>query len=334
MFDYRASWISINHQDGDGGQFELFRKGEWLTKEMSNHDNNAVGMTTVYHNTVALQNWCPKGTPNLNWFEGGEWANGSQWMEGMDAGDPSTLFSTSPGHVYVTSSLTNLFNRPDVWDSNNAATDVTQATRSIVWLTNDFVVIYDRATTLHSGLFKQVHFSLVNPPVITGNVATETMPDNQRLFIQTLLPLAPALSDFNGAANLKPIAQLEPTQYIYQVADPSLPTDTRFLHVLQGADPGAPMVPATYLQSTESTAFDGAVFGSAAVYFPVSSTAPFAGTTISAPTGVHTLLVTGLAPAASYGVSIQSGSSGHTVTIAASGVGAITDAGGVLDFSF
>jgi hypothetical protein len=29
------------------GQFELFRKGEWLTKTMSNYDNNLVGMTTV-----------------------------------------------------------------------------------------------------------------------------------------------------------------------------------------------------------------------------------------------------------------------------------------------
>ena len=52
MFDYRASWISINHQDGNGGQFELFRNGEWLTKEMSNYDNNGVGMTTYYHNTL------------------------------------------------------------------------------------------------------------------------------------------------------------------------------------------------------------------------------------------------------------------------------------------
>jgi hypothetical protein len=58
MFDYRASWESINHQDGDGGQFELYRNGEWLTKEMSNYDNNTLGQTTVYHNTLALQNHC------------------------------------------------------------------------------------------------------------------------------------------------------------------------------------------------------------------------------------------------------------------------------------
>ncbi len=334
MFDYRASWISINHQDGDGGQFELFRKGEWLTKEMSNYDNNLVGMTTVYHNTLALQNWCPNGTPDLNWFETGEWANGSQWMEGMDAGDPTTLFSTGSGYVYASSNLTNLFNRPDIWDSTLSAVDVTQATRSIMWLNNDYVVIYDRATTNHSGLFKQVHFSLVNPPVISGNVATETMPDNQQLFIQTLLPLAPALSSFNGAVNLNPIADLEPIQYIYQVADPSLPSDTRFLHVLQGADPGAPMAPATYLQSTNGTAFDGAVFSTMAVYFPVSATAQFTGTTLTAPAGVHTLLVTGLTPNASYAVSIVPNGSANVVTVATGGASATADAAGVIELAF
>jgi hypothetical protein len=203
-----------------------------------------------------------------------------------------------------------------------------------VWLNSDYVVIYDRATTLHSGLFKQIHFSLVNPPVISGNVATETMPDNQQLFIQTLLPLAPALSSFDGAVNLNPIAELEPTRYIYQVADPALPSDTRFLHVLQGADPGAAMAPATYQQSTSGTAFDGAVFGSAAVYFPVSATAPFGGTTLTAPAGVHTLLVTGLAPGTSYGVSIQPNGSGKVVTVATSGAVSTTDAAGVMELSF
>ncbi len=164
MFDYRASWISINHQDGDGGQFELFRNGEWLTKEMSNYDNNCLGMTTVYHNTLALQNWCPDGTPDLQWYEAGEWANGSQWMEGIDAGDPATLFSTGPGYVYATSDLTNLFNRLDIWSPNTGATDIIQATRSIVWLNNDYIVVYDRATSRHTGLFKRFNLSLVNKP--------------------------------------------------------------------------------------------------------------------------------------------------------------------------
>lgn len=128
MFDYRASWISINHQDGDGGQFELYRKGEWLTKGMASYDNNGVGMTTPYHNTLAIQNRSANGTPNLAWFESGIWANGSQWMEGENAGDPSTVFSTGANYAYASSNLANLYNKPDIWAPNLGATDVTQAT--------------------------------------------------------------------------------------------------------------------------------------------------------------------------------------------------------------
>ncbi len=335
MFDYRASWISINHQDGNGGQFELYRKGEWLTKEMSNYDNNLVGMTTVYHNTLALQNWCVNGTPgNLQWYETGEWANGSQWMEGMDAGDPTTVFSTGPGYVYAASNLTNLLNRPDFWSPNDAANSITQATRSIVWFNNDYVVIYDRATSANAGLFKRFNLSLVTDPAINDNVATETMADGQQLFIQTLLPLKPSTSAVDGAVNLNPIADLEPTRYIFTVEDPTLPVDTRFLHVLQGADPGAAMYAATYLQSTSGAAFDGAAFAGAAIYFPVSGSGSFTGTTLPDPAGVHSMLVTGLSPNGTYTVSVQSGVNGTVVSITPGNTGSTADGAGVLRLTF
>ena len=336
MFDYRASWISINHQDGDGGQFEFYRNGEWLTKEMSNYDNNCLGMTTMYHNTLALQNWSPNGTPDLNWYEFGEWANGSQWMEGMDAGDPATITSTGPNYVYATSDLTNLFNRYiDIWSPNTGANDITRATRSIIWLDNDYIVVYDRATSLHAGLFKRFNLCLVNDPAITGNVAIETMDSGQQLFVQTLLPLYPQTTAAYDVGNLNPVAQLEPTQYILTVEDPSMPSDVRFLHVLQGADPGVAMTPAVYLRSTSGTAFDGAAFGGSAVYFPVSANGTFTGTTLSAPAGVNTLFVAGLAAQTSYVVSIQSsGGGGNVVSIIAGSPGTMSDGAGVLMLTF
>ena len=67
MFDYRASWLSINHQDGNSGQFELFRKGEWLTKELSNYDNNGLGMTTYYHNTLGCRTPAPIAPTRPRW---------------------------------------------------------------------------------------------------------------------------------------------------------------------------------------------------------------------------------------------------------------------------
>jgi hypothetical protein len=328
MFNYRASWISINHQLGDAGMFELYRKGEWLTKEMSNYDNNAVGLTTVYHNTLALQNWSAAGTPSLQWYENGEWANGSQWMLGLSAGDPTTVTSSGPGYLQAASDLTKLYNRPNFWTPSAGATDITQAARSIVWLNNDYIVVYDRATSIHSGLFKRFHLSLVTNPAINGNTATETLASGQQLFVQSLLPLNATMTARYAAGDLNPIAELEPTQYVMTVQDPSNPTDTRFLHVLQGADPGAAMAPATYVQSTSGTAFDGAVFGSTVVYFPVN--ASNASISASLPVGsAHTALITGLTPGGTYDVSV----SGGVLTIAA-GTGSTADAGGVLRVTF
>ena len=332
MFDYRASWESINHQDGDGGQFELYRNGEWLTKEMSNYDNNALGQTTAYHNTLALQNHCtcPGGQPaNLQWYEAGEWANGSQWILGLNAGDPTTFSSNGPGYVYAYSNLTKLYNRPDIWSPQDAANDITLATRSILWLNNDFIVVYDRATSMTAGLFKRFNLSLVTNPVINGNVATETTPNGQHLFVQTLLPLNPTESATYAVNNLNAIAQLEPTQYIFTVEDAAHPTDTRFLHVLQGADPSAAMAQATYAKSRAGTAFDGAVFSTVAAYFPQSATAAFAGTILPVPNGVHTLYVTGLAPGGSYSVSVANGAAAVTT-----GSGSIADSAGMLALSF
>jgi hypothetical protein len=329
MFDYRASWISINHQLGDGGQFELFRDGEWLTKEMSNYDNNAVGLTTTYHNTLSLQNWCSNGTPSLSWFESGEWANGSQWILGANAGDPTTVMSTGSGYVYASSDLTNLYNRPNFWSPLSAAADIVRATRSILWLDGDYVIVYDRATSTHNGLYKRFNLSLVTKPTISGNTATQTLPSGQQLFVQTLLPGAPTISAAFAPSNLNPIAQLEPTQYIMTVEDATKPTDTRFLHVLQGADAGTTKSTATYVRSSAGTSFDGAKFANVAVFFPSSATAAFMGTTLPTPSGVQTVIVTGLTPNATYTVGIATVSATSSIVVTP-GAGAQADSAGVL----
>ena len=91
MLHWRCSWNTINHQNADGGLFQFFRKGEFLTKEFSGYDAYGYGQASWLHNTLALQNHCPAGTPqNLQWFETPLWETGSQWMLGTDAGDPLT----------------------------------------------------------------------------------------------------------------------------------------------------------------------------------------------------------------------------------------------------
>src|SRR4029077_15058429 len=134
---------------------------------------------------------------NLNWFESGEWANGSQWILGLNAGDPATAMSTGPGYVYAATKPPNLSKHPNFWTPSAGATDITQATRSILWLNNDYIVTYDRATSIHPNLFKRFNLSLVTNPVINGKVATETLASGQQLFIQTLLPQSATASPMN-----------------------------------------------------------------------------------------------------------------------------------------
>lgn len=332
-FDYRASWESINHQHGDGGEFSFYRNGEWLTKEMTNYDNNAVGITTYYLNSLALQNWCANGTPNLNWFETGEWTNGSQWVLGLNGGDPVTVTSNGPGYTYAASDLTNLYNRPNIWTPANGAVDIKQATRSIVWLNNDFIVIYDRATSTHSGLFKTFNMSLATSPAIAGNTATETMADGQQLFVQTLLPSNATLTSRFAAGDLSPHAELDPMNYVLTVQDKSLPTDTRFLHVLQGANAGAQMIQAARLTSTTGTAFDGAVFGSSAVFFPTNVGA-VSTTSFGVPATVHTFVIAGLTSSGAYGVTTSTNGTTVTVTLTPGGSGNVADSAGLLKLSF
>ena len=175
--------------------------------------------------------------------------------------------------------------------------------------------------------------SLVTSPTISGNTSTELMPDGQELFVQTLRPLNPSITQFNGAAMLSSVADLEPTQFILQVQDPTNPSDTRFLHVLQGANANTIMAPATYLQSTAGTAFDGAQFSNVAAFFPVSSTTPFTGTTLSTPQAVGTVLVTGLTPGAGYSVIVAQTYGPSTIAINPGGP-YTADAAGVLVITF
>ncbi|MEO6323910.1 MAG: hypothetical protein ABIT01_04955, partial [Thermoanaerobaculia bacterium] len=53
-FTYKLSFNSVDHQFGDGNQFELYRKGEWLTKERTGYDLEYGGSQN--HNTIAILN--------------------------------------------------------------------------------------------------------------------------------------------------------------------------------------------------------------------------------------------------------------------------------------
>ena len=244
-----------------------------------------------------------------------------------------TLTSSGKGYIYAATDMTGLYNRPDQWNTTKSAVDITRAQRNIFWLNDDYIVVYDRATSKSSGLFKRFNLALVAHPAISGPLAKETMASGQQLFIHTLLPHHFSTSVREADTDLNPIADLEPTKYVLTVEATADPKDIRFLHVLEGADRGVSATTVTGFSSTSGTVFDGALVGSTALLFLHDDTqAPvFVQTVYSEPSTVTENLVAGLKPATGYTVTMQTSAGKVQVTIHAGGT-VKTDAAGVLVF--
>ncbi|MGO8698335.1 MAG: InlB B-repeat-containing protein [Limisphaerales bacterium] len=333
LFDFRCSWESINHQQGDANEFEFYRNGEWLTKGVANYDNNDNGQSSDYHNTLTLRNWCSNGTPHGIDWEITFWTNGSQWPLAINNGDPITYASVRTNYDFAFGDTTQLYNRPDFWSPPDAALDILHASRSILWLKPDRIVVYDRATSQTTGLFKQFNLSFPTSPAINGHVITTTTPSGQKLYITSLLPAGATITPISIEGALTTVADLEPCQYRMVIQDDNNPADERFLHVLQGADVGVQPDDATLIRSTAGTSMDGVVVGNTAVLFMVDAAMPFNGTTYTVPANVSQHFITGCAPNGIYNVTSANTASGLAVTIAPATSGAQADAAGVLAVS-
>jgi hypothetical protein len=333
FFTYHLGWSAIDHQHQSGNMFELYRKGEWLTKQWSGYGNASGG--SDFKNTLALQNDPP--SQNLDFWQVNH-AHGSQYRYVGPSGDPNLLaLSLAPGYVYALGDATRLYNLVQA-----GSTDIAEATRSIVWLKPDTIVVYDRAASQTPGRFKRFWLNLPTPPAVAGPRATALTPGGQQLVVDTLLPAGAILAVHGERPDdqgYDETAVGESMQYRLRVEAPGGPAVTRFLHVLQGLDGGAPAAAVALVQSQAGDPFAGAAVGAVAVLFPVQvghvptgtpfGGVPFTGTTYAVPGHVTTQLVTGLAPGAGYQVSQQDAGADRLVTVAPGGP-YHADAGGVL----
>jgi hypothetical protein len=229
-FTFRCGWESINHQSGDCGQFELHRKGTWLTKEWGNYANDGNGYTSLYHNVLGIQNRKVTDVPDLY---ARTYLYGSQWNNGGNDGDPSVLLSVNDNWAYALTDATNLYNHPNFYTPANNAMAVKSAVRSIAWIAPDAVVVYDRATTSQAKLFKQFNLVLLAAPKISGKIATATS-GGQKLTVQSLLPEDATITEqhfwkTDPSQEMDLVAQYEPSRDRLVIADPAMPADTRFL---------------------------------------------------------------------------------------------------------
>lgn len=314
-FTYICSWNTIGHQLGCANQFEFYRKGEWLTKELSGYATDYIGATSDYHNTLAIQNDTPA---NLYWFDGPTAARGGQWLNGSSVGDPSVLTSLGTTYTFAQGDATPLYNRWDDWNLPNRALDVLHASRSIAWIKPDSIVVYDRAQTGKSGRFKRFNLCFESNGVVSGRLVTVTSRGGQKLFVHSLLP-ANATISVTPRENVNSVAEEEPMAWRMVVEDPTQPASVRFLHALQGADAGSAPALAQAIVGASGPAYDGAVIGNTAAVFPVNLPAATRELSYSVPAGVVGHLVSGLIPLQGYAVAMITNGGAVQVSLALGG---------------
>lgn len=327
-FTYSLGWNRIDHQHGDGNNFELYRKGEWLTKERTGY-GVVSGLGYVgcsdYHNTLAIENAKP-ARPNDDWRTL-NWQCGGQWSLLNNGDGKIKVMSIKPSFAYAMGDATPLYNSND-----EGLNDVAHASRSIVWLKPDHIIVYDRAATSVAGRFKRFWLQLPKNPVITGNRATVTTAKGQKLFITTLQPQAASITADAakpGGEENDETANNEPMQYRLRVTLPSNPMEIRFLHVLQGADKSTDYDQPRLIESRFGNAYTGTVVNNTAVLFPKRLNVTFTNMSYTAPQTTLSHIITGLKPGAGYNVSFAASGVDNLVTIR-QGTVYHADDGGVL----
>jgi hypothetical protein len=314
MFTYSLTWKTIDHQGGDGNEFELNRRGEWLTKQRTGYDTT---WYSDYHNTLTIDN-TPLADGEDRYLDLAR--RGSQ-IPNVAGGDPRMVAqSTGQGYLAATGDATNLYNWPP--DGRN---EVTHASRSVVWLQPDHIVVYDRAETSTPGRFKRFWLQLPAPAEVTGNRAVTHTPGAQQLISTTLLPENATITASADEPDVGRPAVGDPMTHRLMVEAPGATAAARFLHVVQGADGAATPDDTNLIHSTAGARYDGAAVAGTAVVFPVDLSPTTDSTTLALPPGISRVLVTGLTPGAGYRV--DRNDAALTIT---RGGDTTTDSGGVL----
>ncbi len=323
-FTFHLSWLLIDHQLAEGGQFEFYRQGEWLTSARVGWDGSIepygcnIGRSD-YHNTLALQNAMPDLEPDhflLNCYQ-----HGSQWLYAASGDGKILAHSFGDGFVYALGDLTALYNSTEL-----EVNDILHASRSIIWLEPDTIVVYDRAISQTAGRFKRFWLNTPTLADVSGNQATVMTDGGQQLVVTTLLPTDAVLTAGEAEPLTGEVAIDQPMNDRLMVEAPGGPAEAYFLHTLQGLDAGAAPSDSVLVNSSEGTAFSGAAINGTLVMFPVDLDAPLTELHYAAPDGTQRQIITGLTPAATYDVSLEADG---MVTVRP-GTGFAADDGGVL----
>jgi hypothetical protein len=207
----------------------------------------------------------------------------------------------------------------------------------VVWLSPDYVVVYDRANSVVPNEFKRFNLVVMNTPTITGQSA-EIVANGQQLTVQVVMPPTAIIREqhfwtTDPSQEVNAVSALDTSYDRLIIEDPSNPLSLRLLTVLQGTDAAVVADAASPVHSVAGAAFDGVTIKNTAVMFPASIAQPATATTYTVPATVTRHLITGLTPGAGYDVTLATVSNVTTVSVVPGSTYA-ADVGGVVGIGF
>jgi hypothetical protein len=338
-----CNWIDIDHQRGNCGQTEFYRKGRWLSKAHATY-TNLVGALAMFSNSgITIGN--PDNDPHEDDYYYGVASRGAQYdTRGAGGFSSSPLFSSGPTYVHEYFDQTEEHN--DTLQNHFPASDVLHASRSLVWLKPDIVIYYDRGISRSAGMFKRDSFNFTAEPNVSGQVVRVVDSVNkEQTFLTTLLPMGSSFSASVCAYGSK-VGDCEggdvsrggdESAFLYQVTDTSVPKATAFLSVMEGTDPGGSRTPASLVEGN-GTALDGVEIGNSVVLFkkvPAGFDSGFVSSSYSVPASIVNHYISGLEPGTNYGVEahVSGGKMDLTVSKRCAANCVATDNAGMLVFS-
>ena len=311
FFSFDIGWASVDHQHGDGNAFSLFRKGEWLTKGLTGYGDHAAA--SYSYNTVSIQNAKPAHTDA---YREVYWKFGSQYILVADGAGKLVAHTETPRYVYALGDATDLFN-----SEHEGIKDVAAATRAILWLSPDHVVVFDRAATRADGRFKRFYLNTPTRPSLHGRQASMKTPKGQYLHITSLLP-ADAKLTVSDIDSFQKDERAENDPISARLCVESWSREVEFLHVLQASDRSAVAEP-TLVDA--GRAFVAVAVRDVVAVFPRQPPGDGGELSLVAPAAARALVVTGLQPNGEYHF-VQEGRRLGVVK----GSGVRADRGGVL----
>jgi hypothetical protein len=189
-----ATWVSFmameqgaDHEHGNAGMFQVYRRGIWLTMDPKVYmSNEPIGVGSTGHNAPLL-NFHGSATA----LTGGslDWARFSRTASGYRG-----ECNASAGYCYAQADMSGVYR---VRDSGQGETpDVKSATRDFLYLKPDLVVVSDRFKYI-DGLSAMSVSNLRAEalPTVSGNRVT--LPNgNQRLHVNIVRPQSPVIKAY------------------------------------------------------------------------------------------------------------------------------------------